>query len=1359
MTSPSRSSVVAARTAATAGWLGPWLALGALALWTASPDPTLLAVAAVGATATALWGAMGRGPVWGVGVGLLVVGILVGFAAHRQVDDVVAGWDRYWSGRLAEVGELLSEELDRRQASGEEVSAALAERWTQSRTPIGVEFLRESRMRHRASAIALYGPGGELLLWDGVHRGRVPEEVQFGEQAYSYRDLPTFGYLYITQLTPGGYVAVVAFLLRADLPGGLDAGGSDLASRFYGGTGERILVTQDDPGRVDGVWDLQLGEDRLLSVVVLEPEPRERASLMMRGWRVGVSVLLLLCWLLLAVGGPTRPGRAALAAVGLLLLAAWLPLSEVPALAMAFRPALFELPGPMPLTLGRFALLGVVAFGLIGVVPRLRFTMPPWAAGLVAGVAFPLLLVWIASGVRAGTLAAGRLEWIAYQLGAAAALALAAGSAIALTRASGRFAGVAVVLAVLVAAVLGAGAAAWTWVAAHQPGWWPALWAVPVALAAVGAAGWGGWQRRVATWSLAVVLGATAAIPVAWGHRVAARMAEGEERLAALAAAHAPELERGLFRLGAVADSLDRRGRADVDILYSAWRVSGLAELGQPLRLTMWRGDGSPGEELRAGVEVERPEVLDTVLERGRALGGVELFQLDRDDARYVITTALRDGRMMTAVAPPFAQSTGRSALGPLLRGASGEVLDALTIIPLFGSDPGPAEQPTWSRIRTGWQADAHMGFRNQTAYHVHYAVNLPGPLLGTARGTLLLVLNFALFGIFWLTGHALAREAPGSVTSLSGLAISFRARVTLALFGFFTLANVLFGTVAYRTLERTSQRSAQVIAERVVEDAARWYLALGGGMERLAQQVGAELMEYRGDELVGGSVEELVELGLYEGWTPYEVHQLLDGREGVREFTTTSLGRWEYVTAYRRLPVGDVLAAQVPLQAGTTAIQTTDLVEILGFVVLLGAGLSLVLALTAGRALTRPIHALQVASERVGSGNLGLRLPEDRADEFGAVFRAFNRMVARVRRARRQLVRTSRRTQLIMDEAAVGMVAMDPAGKVTLVNPRAEELLGFAVPVGRPLPEEGPLGEALSTWLTSYLESEAEAADSELHAGERRVRVRARRLGSAGTRRGAVVAMDDVTDELRAERVLAWGEMARQVAHEVKNPLTPIKLSIQHVRRAWDDRHPRFEEILVKNVDAMLKEIDRLAGIAQSFSRFGAPGGDLPLPLMQVSLATVVDEVMALYGGSAAPLRFEQDIEPDLPPVVARSAELKEVLVNLLENARLAGHDGGVVSILAHSGATGRVVLDVVDDGCGIPADALPRVFEPQFSTRSTGTGLGLAIVQRLVRGWGGRVVIRSVQGEGTTVSVVLRTWPEGGSDGSGPVPSEGSS
>ena len=143
-----------------------------------------------------------------------------------------------------------------------------------------------------------------------------------------------------------------------------------------------------------------------------------------------------------------------------------------------------------------------------------------------------------------------------------------------------------------------------------------------------------------------------------------------------------------------------------------------------------------------------------------------------------------------------------------------------------------------------------------------------------------------------------------------------------------------------------------------------------------------------------------------------------------------------------------------------------------------------------------------------------------------------------------------------------------------------------------------------------------------------------------------------------------------------------------------------------------------------------------------QVYLHEIVDDVMALYGGGSSTIAlFEQEIALDLPPVRARASELKEVLINLLENARVAVSDGGIVRILG-SQINDQVVLAVVDDGTGIPEELLPRIFEPQFSTRSTGAGLGLPIVKRIVESWGGTVEVDSATGQGTTVSVFLSLW-----------------
>ena len=1335
----------------TLGWVGPWAAIASLALWTRFESYAPLLIAAVGMTCVAFWGPKGRGWLRGVSSALLLIGILVGFLAERQVSSVLGDWEGYWTERVTEVGELLTGELDRRRDAGEAAVDALVTVWTGSEGGIEEGALSEIREQFGSSALALYDADGDLVAWDGTHRGKVQEDVQRGDRRYSYRDLPLFGYLYLTARAPDGSVAVAAYLLRASLPEGLGADVRDLATRFFEETGERIRITEEDPGIAEAVWDLALDEDRLLSVVLTPPEPDLRAAEIRVRWATIVMMILGLSWLLLSLTNALSRAEAIASSATLVAIAASFPVVHLTVAENLFDPAFFVLPGPIPLTLGRFALVTMASFTMIAVTPRPRGSLPPWGAAVAVGLSFPLLLTWLHAGLDAVSLSQGRVGWVVYQVVVAGVLSIAAGLAITFARpgrSSSSFVALAVLTAMALAAIGGVWVSQWGTVQAM----WAGAWGVPIGLAVLGVHVWEGWQRSLVGWSVAVVIGSCATIPIVWGQGLEARLEEGTRSLRRLVSVEDIEMEDRLLAFGRLADSLDAGGAEDVSILYEGWRLSGLAELGQPVWLQMERRDGSPGEGLRVGVSEEEPQPYQDILAEGRRAGGVRLVQLNRDDARYIVTTALSGDRMVVAVAPPFSESSGRSAMVPLLQGASEVDLEPLTVLPML--DGEAAEEGGVTRMRTsrGWQAEVGLEFSNSTSYHAHYLVDLPGIPLGVARASLLLVLNLFLFLSFWVAGRAVLGAPTADGLRFSDRVISFRARVTLALFGFFALANGLFGTVAYQTLSQASHRSAQVIAERVVEDAAGWYRALGGEMERLASQVGAELLEYRDGELREGSVEELVELGLYEGWTPFEVHQLLEGHEVIQDVTETSVGRWEYVTAYRRLPDGDVLAAQVPLQAGTSALQTTDLVELLGFVMLVGAVLSLSLAMITARALTSPIRALQIASESVGSGDLGLRLPAHRTDEFGAVFRAFNRMVGRVRRARRQLVRTSRRTQLIMDEAAVGMMALDPAGRVTLVNPRAADLLGVEVFVGRDLPTEGDLGGALTSWIAEYLASADDEANSDFQVGERRVRVRVRRLGSFGTQRGVVVALDDVTDELRAERVLAWGEMARQVAHEVKNPLTPIKLSIQHVRRAWHDGHPDFEKILIRNANAMLSEIDRLAGIAQSFSRFGAPGGDQEVPLAPVFVSDVVDEVMVLYGGSAARVRFEQDVERGLPPVVTRTAELKEVLVNLLENARLAGQEGTLVTIRASLGdKQDTVILSVDDDGAGIPADVLPRIFEPQFSTRSTGTGLGLAIVQRVVRTWGGTIGVQSTLGEGTSVSVTLGVWDEAEGGGAG--------
>ncbi len=1336
----------------TLGWVGPWIALVSLSFWVGSPNSASLVVAALGMIAGVLGGLRERGVTWVSGSIILVIGILAGVLADHEVSDLSANWNALWAEREAEVSEQLRDELQARLSSSEAAADQLVRGETEFDQLENVLTIQDIRAQHGVSALALYDSNGKLRIWDGMHRGKVPEEVQAGQDRYAYVDLPLFGYLYVTALAPDGGVAVAAQLMRTDLPLEIGARLGDFGSEFLDLTGENIRINPGDTPNAERLSPLVLPDgEKLLEVLIERPDAADRAEQVLARWQWLVSSGLLIAWLLLAVGGALNRSTGVVAAGGLLFLLALLPLQEIAGLEKIFDWTLFALPlwpGALKISLGRLVLLTIAGLTGFAVLPRPKIAMPVWAAALSTALLFPLVIIWVRSGLQPLSLGSDRLEWIVYETVLAAMLGLTVAAILRLTRLGRSTHKVWTLISVASAVLLGSIGGALVLSGAHLPLSWIALWAIPTATAAVGMTAWPEWQRPFANWLLAIVIATTAAAPTAWLDRVDAKIKTGGLQLIEASALEDSDLELGLVRLASLADSLAGSGRGDVDVLYQAWRVSGLAEELFALRLTMWDEAGENRQELRIGIDGDPQDELAEILREAQKAGEFRLLRPHRDDARYVMAVPLSNGQVLTAIAPPLPPEGARSPLGSLVRGGQPSRRDPITLIPILSGDPLGSDSLNWKRTSSGWQGEMALEFSN-ASYHAHVPISLPGPLLASARGSLLLVLNLLLFSAFWVLGRGLLRDAVPPGTKISGLTISFRARVTLALFGFFALANTLFGTLAYRSLTQASTASARVVAERVVEDAAGWYLSLdpgsGSRMERLATQVGAELLEYRDGELRGGGgVAELVELGLYEGWMPFTQHYLLDGREGVREFTETSLGRLTYVTAYRRLPDGDILGAQVPLSAGDTAIQRMDLIELLGFVMLLGAALSLILAWMAGRALTSPIRALQVASEGVGSGNLDLRLPNERKDEFGAVFRAFNRMVNGVRRAQHQLVRTSRRTQAIMEEAAVGMVALDQDGGVTLVNPRAEHLFGSRVIVGQPLPGKGPFAEALSIWLNNLFQGSETEANTEIQVGESRVRVRARRLGTTGGERGVVVAMDDMTDELQTERVLAWGEMARQVAHEVKNPLTPIKLSIQHIRRAREDRRTDFDDILVKNVDAILAEIERLAGIAQSFSKYGAPGGEGEVPVGQVHLHEIVDDVMALYGGgSSTTALFEQELALGLPPVRARTSELKEVLINLLENARVAVTKGGIVRILGNQ-INGRVVLAVVDDGAGIPEELLPRIFEPQFSTRSTGAGLGLPIVKRIVESWGGTVEVDSAPGQGTTVSVFLSLWTE---------------
>jgi signal transduction histidine kinase len=221
----------------------------------------------------------------------------------------------------------------------------------------------------------------------------------------------------------------------------------------------------------------------------------------------------------------------------------------------------------------------------------------------------------------------------------------------------------------------------------------------------------------------------------------------------------------------------------------------------------------------------------------------------------------------------------------------------------------------------------------------------------------------------------------------------------------------------------------------------------------------------------------------------------------------------------------------------------------------------------------------------------------------------------------------------------------------------------------------------------------------------------------------------------VRAERVAAWREIARRIAHEIKNPLSPIQMSIESLRKAYSSGHKAFDEIFEESTQAILEEVEALKKIVGEFSEFAR----LPKPTMVAQdLNDVVESTVNLYRNQREGERLRYTPGAGLPPVAIDREQIGRVLANLLSNAFWAiGPDGAVQIITAREGE--RVLLRVEDNGRGMTPEVLEKVFTPYFTTRKDGTGLGLAIVQRIVEDHGGTIEIESSDGNGTSLTIFL--------------------
>jgi nitrogen fixation/metabolism regulation signal transduction histidine kinase len=401
---------------------------------------------------------------------------------------------------------------------------------------------------------------------------------------------------------------------------------------------------------------------------------------------------------------------------------------------------------------------------------------------------------------------------------------------------------------------------------------------------------------------------------------------------------------------------------------------------------------------------------------------------------------------------------------------------------------------------------------------------------------------------------------------------------------------------------------------------------------------------------------------------------------------------------------------------------------------------------------LTAPLSALAESTRAIAKGDYSKLNPVKSRDEFGILTQSFNTMTRQIadateamERNQQQLENARAYLESILSNLTTGVLTFDERLYVKTMNAAASGILGVEIGAfhGVKLPDwprhvtaVAPFAEiALRQFGAAGTKQWEEQMELRRDDGQRTLLMRGRSLG-AGSESGYVVVFDDITHLIQAQRDAAWGEVARRLAHEIKNPLTPIQLSAERLQQKLKDKLPELEaDILKRATSTIVTHVSALKGMVDDFTQYAHASR---MNARAVNLNELVREVLVLY--EAMGVAIEPRLADNIPSIYADPAMLRQVLHNLFQNAidALTGVENPRILVSTSIG-TGGVLLTVRDNGTGIAEGVMGRIFEPYVTTKPKGTGLGLAIVKKIVDEHHGRILVENVKPHGATVSIVL--------------------
>ncbi|HEX4347644.1 MAG TPA: ATP-binding protein [Vicinamibacterales bacterium] len=408
---------------------------------------------------------------------------------------------------------------------------------------------------------------------------------------------------------------------------------------------------------------------------------------------------------------------------------------------------------------------------------------------------------------------------------------------------------------------------------------------------------------------------------------------------------------------------------------------------------------------------------------------------------------------------------------------------------------------------------------------------------------------------------------------------------------------------------------------------------------------------------------------------------------------------------------------------------------------------------------IARPVQMLAAAAREIGAGRLDQRLEPETNDEFGALTEAFNTMAGELATTRRKVERSTvelerknheverrrRYIETILERITTGVVSVDASGAITTINSAAARLLGLErSAIGQSAksvfdrPDLQPIGAFLGSTGRARTEPVAQEVaivrdGQELHLAV----VATAFVGESGASEGVVLVLDDVTPLIRAQKVAAWREVARRLAHEIKNPLTPIQLSAERMRRHFADAPSGARALVEECTSTIVGEVESLKGLVDEFSQFARMPSPKTVP---TELGRLITDTLALYKGIFTDVVIESRFAEGMPLVKLDGEQVRRVIINLVDNAVEAMDRRGRIVIETQRDAANNVARIVVaDDGPGIPAGEREKLFLPYYSTKRRGSGLGLAIVRRIIAEHGGSIDVGDNTPRGTRFTIEL--------------------